>query len=114
MLGYLPDQRAAIGLGHPVFRLDLLLGIDASLERGELLGRLRAVAGRCLVFLVKTLCVHVFSYSRVANLSRFLTIFNAVCITFFGHRTSKASPLLDERPRNMATSSSSWLRTSTV
>ena len=59
MLRYLPDERLPIRLGHPVFRLYFLLGIDASLERRELLGRLGALACRCrFVFLIKALCVH--------------------------------------------------------
>ena len=59
VLGDLPDQRPAIGFGHPVFRLDLFLGIDASLERLQLLGRL---VGRRLLnwlsFLVQALGIH--------------------------------------------------------
>ncbi len=35
VLGNLPDQRAAVLLRHPVVRLDLLLGVDARLKRGE-------------------------------------------------------------------------------
>ncbi|MGY4426876.1 hypothetical protein ACVWY2_009325 [Bradyrhizobium sp. JR6.1] len=32
VLGNLPGQRLAIGRGHPVVRLDPLVGIDAGLE----------------------------------------------------------------------------------
>ncbi len=42
MLRDLPDQRAPVGLGHPVLGLDLLLGIDTGLERVELRGRFLA------------------------------------------------------------------------
>ena len=37
VLRNLPDQRAAVRLGHPVLGLNLLFGIDARLERVELL-----------------------------------------------------------------------------
>ncbi len=64
MLRYLPDEGAAVGLGHPVFRLDLLFGVDSSLECRELLRRFGALAGSCrLVFLVKTLCIHGISWT---------------------------------------------------
>jgi len=34
MLRDLADQRAAVGLGHPVLRLDFLIGIDFLIEPG--------------------------------------------------------------------------------
>ncbi|MDT4844520.1 hypothetical protein FQZ97_784840 [compost metagenome] len=60
VLGNLPDQRLAIGIGHPVLRLDLDLGVDLLLEgallRGHLLQRLHALhAG------LNQLCVHAVS-----------------------------------------------------
>ena len=49
-------------LGHPVLRLYLFLGIDARLESLELLGRFGALAcSGWFIFLIKTLCVHVWS-----------------------------------------------------
>ncbi|MOA29751.1 hypothetical protein D3C78_1507880 [compost metagenome] len=60
VLGNLPDQRLAIGIGHPVLRLDLDLGVDLLLEgalfRRHLLQRLHAFhAG------LNQLCVHAVS-----------------------------------------------------
>ncbi|MNP07011.1 hypothetical protein D3C76_990190 [compost metagenome] len=60
VLGNLPDQRLAIGIGHPVFCLDLDLGVDLLLKgalfRRHLLQRLHALhAG------LNQLCVHAVS-----------------------------------------------------
>jgi hypothetical protein len=55
----LAHQGAAILLGHPVLGLDFFFGVDARLERLELLGRVHRFAlRRGLVFLIKTLRVH--------------------------------------------------------
>jgi hypothetical protein len=56
MLGNLAHQRLAVGPGHPVLRLDLLVRVDARLKSGELF---IAVARRCRVgLLVQALRVH--------------------------------------------------------
>ena len=43
VLGDLADQRLAVGVGHPVLRLDALLGVDLGLEA---LFQRRALGGR--------------------------------------------------------------------
>src|SRR5210317_2634282 len=62
VLRYLAYECAAVGLRHPVFRLDFFLGVDTRLESRQLFGGFRAVVHSWLaVFLIKALCVHEFS-----------------------------------------------------
>ena len=46
VLRYLPDQRFAVGLGHPVLGLDLDVGVDARLERALVVRHVRRSAHR--------------------------------------------------------------------
>jgi hypothetical protein len=70
MLRDLPDERTAVGLGHPVLRLDLLFGIhprlEAQFQGGALL---RLVAQAVLAQRIKALRVHAPASVRIRRCS---------------------------------------------